>query len=149
MPKGPRGKCFQEMPMTMCFNGASCGVNKRKYFNNYLGGRTVISFLNTNTMGYSQQWNTCSRCKCVTEGQCTANTNIWLCWAGVLVQWLWEETHIPKVVGSNPGTVHWMDIFTYICCKNCFVCLKRLKIKTKKRPGRPIFKKTYRCVYAL
>ena len=25
--------------------------------------------------------------------------------------------------------------FTLICCKNCIVCLKRPKIKTKKRPG--------------
>ena len=32
-------------------------------------------------------------------------------WAGVLVKWLWEETHLLKVVGSNPGTVYWMDIF--------------------------------------
>ena len=28
-----------------------------------------------------------------------------------LVYWLWEEPHIPKVVGSNPRTVYWMDIF--------------------------------------
>ena len=32
-------------------------------------------------------------------------------WAGALVQWLWEETHIPKVVGLIPGAVYWMDIF--------------------------------------
>ena len=39
----------------------------------------------------------------------------------------------PKVVVSNPCTVYWMDIFTYICCKNCNdVCLKRPKIKEKK-----------------
>ena len=25
--------------------------------------------------------------------------------------WLWDETHVPKVVGSNPSTVYWMDIF--------------------------------------
>ena len=29
----------------------------------------------------------------------------------------WEETRVPKVVGSNPGTVYWMDFFTCICCK--------------------------------
>ena len=23
----------------------------------------------------------------------------------------------PKVVGSNPTTVYWMDIFAFICCK--------------------------------
>ena len=37
-----------------------------------------------------------------------------LIWAGALVSWLWEETHIPKVVGSNPVTVYWMDIFSHI-----------------------------------
>ena len=31
--------------------------------------------------------------------------------AGALVKWLWEETHVPKVVGSNPSTVYWIDIF--------------------------------------
>ena len=45
----------------------------------------------------------------------------------VLVKWLWEETRVPKVVSSNLVTVYWMDIFTFICCKNCSVCLKRLK----------------------
>ena len=29
---------------------------------------------------------------------------------GALVLWLWEETHVPKDVGSNPSTVYWMDI---------------------------------------
>ena len=24
--------------------------------------------------------------------------------------WLWEETRVPKVMGSNPGTVYWIDI---------------------------------------
>ena len=33
--------------------------------------------------------------------------------AGALVLWLWEETHVPKVVGSNPGTVYWMDIYSH------------------------------------
>ena len=37
-----------------------------------------------------------------------------MAWAGALVQWLREETHVPKVVGSNPGTVYWMDIFSHI-----------------------------------
>ena len=45
-----------------------------------------------------------------------------------------------KVVGSNPGTVHWMDIFfTYICCKNCNVCLKRPKINEKEAGVGPFF----------
>ena len=32
-------------------------------------------------------------------------------WAVAVVEWLWEETHVLKVVGSNPSTVYWMDIF--------------------------------------
>ena len=28
-----------------------------------------------------------------------------------LIEWLWVETHAPKVVGLNPITVYWMDIF--------------------------------------
>ena len=30
--------------------------------------------------------------------------------AGALVYWLWEETHVPKVVGSSPGAGYWMDM---------------------------------------
>ena len=46
-------------------------------------------------------------------------------------------------MGSNPGAVYWMDLtfFTFICGKNCIVCLKRLKIKRKRGRGWPIFKK--------
>ena len=36
--------------------------------------------------------------------------NIGNSWAGALVQWLWEETHVPKVVGLNPSAVYWMDM---------------------------------------
>ena len=32
--------------------------------------------------------------------------------AGALVLWLWKETHIREVVGLNPSTGYWMDIFT-------------------------------------
>ena len=35
--------------------------------------------------------------------------------AGALVKWLWEETHVQKVMGSNPDTVYWMDIFSHLC----------------------------------
>jgi len=42
--------------------------------------------------------------------------------------------------GSNPGTVYWMDIFTFICCKNCNdVCLKRPKINEKEAGVGPFF----------
>ena len=34
-----------------------------------------------------------------------------------LVKWLWQEAHVLKVVGSNPGTVYWTDIF-HIKIKN-------------------------------
>ena len=45
------------------------------------------------------------------------------------------ETHDPKVLGSNPGTINWMDIFSYLFfVKICSVCLKRPKIN-EKRPG--------------
>ena len=29
-----------------------------------------------------------------------------------LVYWLLEETRVPKVVGSNPSAVYWIDIFS-------------------------------------
>ena len=61
-------------------------------------------------------------------------------WLGALVQWLWEETHVPKVVGSNPGTVYWMAIFS----QHIFV-LKLIffeKTENKRKRGRdcPILK---------
>ena len=47
-------------------------------------------------------------------------------------------------MGSNPGAVYWMDLtfFTFICCKNCNVCLKRTKINKKEAGVGPFFKKT-------
>ena len=48
--------------------------------------------------------------------------NIFLPWAGALVWWLWEETHIPKVVGSNPDTVYWMDIFSHLFVVKIVMC---------------------------
>ena len=38
---------------------------------------------------------------------------------GALVLWLWEESHVLKVVGSNPVTVYWMDILHKYLLKNC------------------------------
>ena len=32
---------------------------------------------------------------------------------GALVEWLWEETRVPKDVSSNPCTVYWMGIFSH------------------------------------
>ena len=47
-----------------------------------------------------------------------------------------------KVVGLNPCTVYWMDIFTLKCCKNC-KCLFVEESKMNKRGhGWPISKQT-------
>ena len=49
-----------------------------------------------------------------------------------MVLWLWVTTQVGEDVGSNPEAVHWMDIFTLICCKNCNDdCLERPKINEK------------------
>ena len=46
-----------------------------------------------------------------------------------------------EVVGSNPVTIYLMDIFTLICCKNCYdVCLKRPKLNEKEAGNWPIYK---------
>ena len=69
-------------------------------------------------------------------------TKVYVERAEALVYWLWETTHVQSVVGSNPSNVYWMDMtfFTFICCKNSIVCLKRPKI-IEKRPGLAHFKK--------
>ena len=63
-------------------------------------------------------------------------------WVGALVYWLWETTRVQEVVDSNPSAVLWMEMtfFTLICCKNCIVCLKGLKVN-KKDAGVGPFKK--------
>ena len=51
-----------------------------------------------------------------------------------------EETLVPKVMGSNPGTVYWMEIFSHIfVVKICNVCLKRPKINEKEAGVGPFF----------
>ena len=51
---------------------------------------------------------------------------------------LWEETHVLKVVGSNPRTIYWMNIFHIpFRCNNYNACLKR----RKRGWGWPIYKK--------
>jgi len=53
-----------------------------------------------------------------------------------------EETHVQKVMGSNPSTgILDGHFFTYICFKNCNVCLKRPKINEKEAGVGPFFKK--------
>ena len=45
---------------------------------------------------------------------------------------LWEETPDLKVVGSNPTTIYWMDIFSHLFVViNCNVWLKKSKINKK------------------
>ena len=43
-----------------------------------------------------------------------------------------------KVVSSNPGAGYWMVIFTLICCENCIVCLKELKMNEKEAEDGPL-----------
>ena len=45
-----------------------------------------------------------------------------------------------RVVGSNPGTVYWMDIFHIYLLQNCNVCLKRPKINEKEAGVGPLKK---------
>ena len=52
-----------------------------------------------------------------------------------LVGWLWEETHVPKVVGSNPDTVYWMDIFSHIFVEQIVMLIVRKDQKTIKGAG--------------
>ena len=50
-------------------------------------------------------------------------------------------THIPKVVCSNSGIIHWMDIFFIpICCKICNVCLKKAEINSSLYKGKKLTK---------
>ena len=42
-----------------------------------------------------------------------------------------------EVVGSNPSTGYWIEIFHIYCCKNCNVCLKRPKINKKEAGNGP------------
>ena len=44
---------------------------------------------------------------------------------------VWEETHVPKVVGSNPSTVYWMDIYSHSFVVKLFEKTKM----NEKRPG--------------
>ena len=58
-------------------------------------------------------------------------------WTRAQVQWLWEETHVLKIVGLNPRTVQWIDIsivkFVMIIWND--------ENKQKRVWGRPLLKK--------
>ena len=55
-------------------------------------------------------------------------------------QLVWEETSVQDVVGSNPSTGYWIDIFTLNCCKKLIFVRKRPKIHERGRYW-PIFLK--------
>ena len=71
----------------------------------------------------------------------TSNNN--KTWAGALVYWLWEETHVPKVVSSYHSTVRMLDgNFSHLFVVKFVMSFEKIK-KMKKRPGLAIFfKKT-------
>ena len=52
---------------------------------------------------------------------------------GSRVWWLWNVARVQEILGLNPSTVNWMDIFTLICGKKCIVFLKRPKINKRGR----------------
>ena len=51
-----------------------------------------------------------------------------------LVQRLWKETRVEKVVGSN-SSLGLLDghFFALYCCKNCNDCLKKTVMNQKKK----------------
>ena len=51
-----------------------------------------------------------------------------------LVYWLLEETRVPKVVGSNPSAVYWIDIFSNLFVVK-FVMFVWKDENKRKRPG--------------
>ena len=44
---------------------------------------------------------------------------------------MWEETHIPKVVSSNPGTIYWVDISSHIFVVKIVMWFEKIKINEK------------------
>ena len=59
-----------------------------------------------------------------------------------LIYWLWEMTQLWEALCSNPSTLYWTDMtfFMLICCENCIVCVKRLKINKKETGDGPFIK---------
>ena len=49
-----------------------------------------------------------------------------------LILWLWEETHVQRIVSLNPIPAHKMANFHIFCCKNFLTFVKTEK--NKKRP---------------
>ena len=55
--------------------------------------------------------------------------------AGALVQWLWEEIHVPKAVSLNPSTIYWLDIFSHLFVVKLQCVFEKTKIHEKGREG--------------
>ena len=69
-------------------------------------------------------------------------------WAGALVLWLWEVTHVWKAVGSNPSAVYWMNIFSHWFVVKIVLFRWKDRKLMKKRPRLDhFFKKLYRLNY--
>ena len=53
-------------------------------------------------------------------------------------------THVQEVVGSNPGTIYWMEMtfFSLICCINCIVLFEKTENKQKEAGVGPFKKVT-------
>ena len=58
-----------------------------------------------------------------------------------MVKWLWEETHIPKVVGSTLCTVYWMNIFSQIFVVVIVMLFEKTKTNEKDAGDGPFIKK--------
>ena len=62
--------------------------------------------------------------------------------AGALVQWSLEDTHILKVVGSNPSTEYWMDILNIYFFAIIVMFIFKYYNKSKRGWDGSFFKKT-------
>ena len=60
-------------------------------------------------------------------------------------------THVQEVMGSNPSTGYWMDIFSHIFVAKLelFACLKRPKINEKEAGYGPFFKQSVNIKHTL
>ena len=43
----------------------------------------------------------------------------------------WEETHVPKVVSSNPSTVYWINIYSHLSVVKIVMCVRKGENKRK------------------
>ena len=62
-------------------------------------------------------------------------------WEPYLVKCLWDETYVLKVVGSNPSTIYWMDIFHILFVVKMYCLVERKKINLKVAGNGPFLKR--------